>query len=159
MVVPEKSGDSSGPLCAHPRGKVNAPSPTRRVGDSVLVDASNLHVGGGVQVAASLVEQFLTAGSHPWVRSATFLISSEVAANLPEAVARHGAVHIADSRPLDWRRWLPRRRLYDVSYVIFGPEYGRPRARRRIVGFADVRSVYPARTAMSVPGFQLLSTS
>nr|WP_300047967.1 glycosyltransferase [uncultured Nocardioides sp.] len=92
----------------------------------------------------------MTTGSFPWLDSATVLISSEVAANVPASVVGHHAVSVVDSRPQTWRRWAPPRHSYAVSFVVFGPEYGWPRARRRIVGFADVRSVHPVPRGMTV---------
>jgi hypothetical protein len=98
-----------------------------------------------------LVEQLTRARDRPWVARTTFMVSSEVAANLPSEVTARESVIIKDTRPLTWTRWVPRRPRYAVSYVVFGPEYGWPRARRRLVGFADVRSVYPMPSGMTVP--------
>ncbi|WP_426245541.1 glycosyltransferase [Nocardioides sp. LHG3406-4] len=109
----------------------------------VLIDASNLHVGGGVQVGASLIDEFVRLPDAPWLRTATILVSSEVHANLSAAARGLPGLRIHDSRPYKIRQWMPRRRRHDVSFLVFGPEYGWPRARRRIVGFADVRSVFP----------------
>ena len=47
---------------------------------------------------------------------------------------------------------MPRRARFAVSFAVFGPEFGFPRARRRIVGFADVTSIYPQ---VEVPGTQI----
>ena len=110
----------------------------------ILIDASNLHVGGGVQVGASLIDELTRLPSATWLGEATVLVSSEVLKNLSTDARSLPGLAVNDSRPYKIRQWIPRRRKFGVSYVIFGPEYGWPRAHRRIVGFADVRSVFPA---------------
>jgi glycosyltransferase involved in cell wall biosynthesis len=116
---------------------------------SVVVDASNLHVGGGVQVAASILDEMSRLDGPGWIPRASYLVSSEVDANVSPATRERLHLQVADTRPLTPRRWVPRRRRYDVSFSVFGPEYGWPRARRRVVGFADVRSIYPTPVGMA----------
>jgi glycosyltransferase involved in cell wall biosynthesis len=114
----------------------------------VLIDASNLHVGGGVQVAGSFVDELGALirerdESVTWPAEVCVEVSTEVMAQLsPETVATLRPVR-RDRRPTQLRRWLPSRRRFDVSFVVFGPEWGYPRAKRQVVGFADVTAVFP----------------
>jgi glycosyltransferase involved in cell wall biosynthesis len=99
----------------------------------VLLDSSNLHNGGGVQVAASFISELYRANPS-WLDYATVRASTEVAANLsPEA--RQKAVIVDEN----WRERA--RRLtgprYDVAFRIFGPHYGVREAEKEIAGFAD----------------------
>lgn len=116
-------------------------TPTR-----VLVDASNLHVGGGVQVAASFLGEIASlvgAGRAPsWLEEATIEASTEVFENLPSEATALLKIRVADSRPWSIRKWIPRDK-HDVAFTVFGPEYGFKRGKRRVVGYADVTSIYP----------------
>lgn len=112
----------------------------------VLIDASNLNTGGGVQVAASLITELadLRREGDPIVPSdLTIEISQAVADNCrPEAISDLSC-RVANRSPFKATRWKPAQVTFDVTFTVFGPEYGAPRGRRRIVGFADVTSVYP----------------
>ncbi|MCW2853071.1 MAG: glycosyltransferase, partial [Nocardioides sp.] len=109
--------------------------------------ASNLHVGGGVQVGASLIDEIaLLADDHYWTKliaNTSFEVSSSVAANaLASSLDRLGC-EVFDRRPLRPASiWRDLRRPCEASLVVFGPIYSLPRASRRILGFADVTSVY-----------------
>lgn len=115
----------------------------------VLIDASNLRVGGGVQAAASFLDEFARASADdslcsrfPWLRTAHVEVSPLVERNL--TVERR----LWTSRTIDrtWRDARPRRPRdlrYDVEFNLFGPIYGMRRGRVRITGFADGTSLYP----------------
>lgn len=124
----------------------------------VLIDASNLVVGGGVQVGASVVDEVILlkegpsgAGAWPWLEHADIHVSPQVMANLtqPEA-ARH--VHVT---PLRGRLPNLTRRPgnYDLAFAVFGPVYDGPKARTRITGFADGTSLFPELTARRLNWF------
>lgn len=118
--------------------------------DRVLIDASNLHVGGGVQVAASFIDEvhiLRTRGTTPWLSDVDVEVSSQVWESLSEGTRRGLPMTVLDTRPYRLANWRPRRRSHDVSFSVFGPEWRLPRARRRIVGYADVRSLYPSHPA------------
>lgn len=102
----------------------------------VLIDASNLHTGGGVQVAASFLNELVHLDpTPPWLADATILCSSQVHENLTSEARRIACRH--DATPnLSFLR-PARRPQFSVAFTVFGPTY-RPRlARREIVGLAD----------------------
>lgn len=118
---------------------------------SALIDASNLHVGGGVQVAASFLDELAELIKepefrlqHPWVNNLHVVASNTVTANCNRETINALALNRRDRRPNSLHEWLPTRarRKFTVSFTIFGPEYGAKKARRQIVGYADVTSVY-----------------
>ncbi|MEO5663051.1 MAG: glycosyltransferase [Nocardioides sp.] len=119
---------------------------------SVLVDASNLMVGGGVQVGASFVDVLASLHEDPEVRQRWSWIGDVVVEASDVVIANQTAigaglpVEVVDGRPAArLRRRLDRadRRAFDVSFTVFGPDYGPRRARKRVVGFADVTSLFP----------------
>jgi glycosyltransferase involved in cell wall biosynthesis len=64
-----------------------------------------------------------------------------------------------DRHPTQWRSWIPRKPHFDVSFVVFGPEYGYPRAVRRVVGFADATAVLARPSTLEVrPAFTRAKT-
>lgn len=126
------------------------PQPELSSAARVLLDASNLAVGGGVQVAASLVDEFrklqadpATIVTHPWLPLVTYHLSPEVAENLttphPES-----AIRVVRSRWSQPEIWFARREdKFDLQLTVFGPRYGRRLAPITITGIADVTSIYP----------------
>src|SRR5690606_1166829 len=115
---------------------------------SVLVDASNLRVGGGVQVAASFLDELLPAmdddrllARYPWLGDTDVEVSPVVAEHLT-AAAPGERVRVVDRRRPGPSRWLPNRRGYDVEFDVFGPVYATRRARLRVAGFADGTSLF-----------------
>lgn len=126
--------------------------------DSILVDASNLRNGGGVQVAASLIDEMIEMAQDArcvmrwnWLDELHVHTNQKVFDSLTPRSKDFSRLVVRECRPTSWRRWLPQSRKFQVSFVIFGPEYGMPRARRRIVGYADVRSIYPSPEGEGLP--------
>lgn len=120
------------------------------MGDRVLIDASNLHVGGGVQVAASFIDELRVLRVRrvtPWLVDVDVTVSSQVWESLDEQTRREFPMTVRDSRPYRLANWRPRRTSHDVSFSVFGPEWGLSRAARRVVGYADVRSLYSSHPA------------
>lgn len=122
----------------------------------VLIDASNLHVGGGVQVAGSFLDELagLTRerdASATWPSEIRVEASTQVIAQLSADTI--GTLHPVqrDRHPTQLWRWIPRRRPFGVSFAVFGPEYGYPRAVRQVVGFADVTAVFPRPRSVEPP--------
>lgn len=116
--------------------------------ENVLIDASNLRAGGGVQVASSFLDELSTAKNnpdtlarYPWLTRIHVEATPEVAQNLSPITKNNLHISIKSRRPNQLGIWVTAAR-YDVVLVVFGPAYGRKRARREIVGFADVTSLF-----------------
>jgi len=121
------------------------------------INAANLHVGGGVQVAVSFLHEL---ASQP-VQAARFAVfaSSEVDAELKSlgcdvgrfqrylAIDMHGLVR--GSRAL--HRELDR---FDVVFTVFGPLYRWSPPFRSIVGFAQAWILYPDNESLSALSWQ-----
>lgn len=115
---------------------------------TVLINAANLKVGGGVQVGASFLDELARLRSEPefvhkfpWLRDKLAVVASpQVLANLSSGTREKLPV-VERARTIDLGAWL--RTRYDVSFTVFGPEYVPINARRRICGFADVTSLHP----------------
>ena len=111
-----------------------------------LVNASNLHVGGGVQVATSAISEL---ASFPDAASQLHVLaSSAVDRNLRSANAQldylasyrvHNAWGIA---PL-WQDFPTSMIQYDAVLTVFGPLYLRRQPIPSVVGFAQPWIIYP----------------
>lgn len=115
------------------------------------VVASNLHGGGGVQVAASIVDEFaeLVRNGHSALKGLTLSgeISRAVARNCNPTSADVLGFDVLDRRPLQpLQRLRDARRRYDSVFVVFGPIYAHFRAQRRVMGYADVTSILSSPT-------------
>lgn len=134
----------------------------RRPRPRVLVDASNLFKGGGVQVAASLIDELIGysqddawAREHPWLTRTTFRLTPEVHRNMVKNCNMATSI-IAEHRWSDPRIWLPSGKGdFDLQLTVFGPRYGRRLAPITITGLADGTSVY--RRPPGVSGGPLIS--
>lgn len=114
----------------------------------VLIDASNLVAGGGLQVGASVVDEIFKVRldssallQWPWLADLRVEASAEVLANVTSREARAGTVVIPGRSRL--RKLRRRPKEYDVAFAIFGPVYDAPRTRFQIMGFGDGTSLYP----------------
>lgn len=125
----------------------------------VLVDATNLHVGGGVQVAASFVDELLELRQthlhvYPWLAAIDLKISTHVSQELRTDLAPEDPIRIMDHRPHHIRRWLRHSEPYDAAFIVFGPHYGRLPSHRTLIGYADVTSVYPHPSGVPQPTYR-----
>jgi glycosyltransferase involved in cell wall biosynthesis len=120
----------------------------------VLINASNLHVGGGVQVATSFIADIARLGADfPIVVWA----SSKVAANLKGLnVDIHGFEDFQVANSFGVRFLFSRlnKRLsgFDVVFTVFGPLYSFNRSATKITGFAQGWVIYPANEVRSRQG-------
>lgn len=111
-----------------------------------LVNASNLHAGGGVQVGASVISEI--AARDDVEVPLTVLVSTTVERNLEtkfSKAASHLRPETMDVRGFDaWNR-AARRRMdgFDSVLTIFGPLYRWSPPFRSIVGFAQPWIIYP----------------
>lgn len=112
----------------------------------IAINASNLHLGGGIQVAASFLHALLD-GDHDAGAFSVFA-SSEVDRNLRDAGADprgFGGYQVHDVYGMSAFRDARLRQLddYDVVFTIFGPAYLSLRRARSVVGFAQAWILYP----------------
>lgn len=117
---------------------------------AVLIDASNIRTGGGIQVVGSFLDEVakMVLDGSPllgmdWFDRCRVEVSSAVAADLGNEAARALNVSIRDVGWNDMAIWRPRPPEFDVSFTVFGPAYGWPRARTQIVGCADGTVMFP----------------
>lgn len=106
-----------------------------------VIDASNLHVGGGVQVASSFISEILTERFNeefPWLDDTRILVSPEVQANLHTDTRL--MTHVPG--PTRKRASIPGLTTNTVWFDIFGGAFQRSTKCVEIAGFADVTSIY-----------------
>ncbi|MGY2701583.1 glycosyltransferase [Nocardioides sp. HB32] len=117
---------------------------------SVWLVASNLHVGGGVQVAASLVRELAQlVADGELALDIHYELSPEVALNVETGVLETLDYDIVDRRPFSPWQWLAdRRRRESAALVVFGPAWFPLRRKRSVCGFADVTSLYERPTGV-----------
>jgi glycosyltransferase involved in cell wall biosynthesis len=114
---------------------------------TVCIDASNLRHGGGVQVAASFLDQLAlmvsseTRPKHPWLKDVQVVASPEVIRNLLPGTAAPLNLQVRSRRWYSMRSWVAKTR-YDVKFVVFGPQYGLKGAKHLVMGFADPNLLY-----------------
>lgn len=107
----------------------------------VLINASNLHAGGGVQVAASFIYELSLLGDLD-LSFLDVLVSQEVAnalENLNTNVDVFSGYSINDSKGVKAFFSGLNNIIggYDLIFTIFGPNYLRVKAKKEIVGFAQ----------------------
>lgn len=113
---------------------------------SLLINAANLHSGGGVQVAASTFAELSRA--HSAEHRLTAFASSEVISNLDSGDLVGGnsfCLQILNTRGIDFFNRSARKRMkrFDVVFTIFGPLYRWRPPFKSIVGFAQPWIIYP----------------
>jgi len=106
----------------------------------LLVNTSNLHTGGGVQVAISFLYELSLLDSD--LSNIHVVASSEVADGLMRLqtnVLNFGKYDILDTFGLKalYSNLNNRIKNYDVVFTVFGPNYLRCKAEKEIVGFAQ----------------------
>lgn len=108
---------------------------------SVIVNASNLHTGGGVQVAISFIYEISILDTD--FSNFTILVSAEVHRGLiylninTDVFGNYQVVNTNGLKAL----FSPLNKIVkncDVIFTIFGPNYLRVRAKNEIVGFAQL---------------------
>lgn len=114
----------------------------------VLINASNLHVGGGVQVAASFISELRRMSDLGDGVEFRVYASSEVHANLVAAgFDENGpfSYEVLDVHGLGAVRRESARRFtgFDLVFTIFGPVYLPFRVQNHVVGFAQPWITYP----------------
>ena len=113
---------------------------------SILLNASNLHVGGGVQVAVSIISELSNFDSLP--DNLTIWVSSEVFENLSALnidVCCFPNFRVVDCYGLKmaFSGFANELAKFDAVYTVFGPLYVFHKPRVSIVGFAQGLLIYP----------------
>ena len=107
----------------------------------ILIKASNVHVGGGVQVATSFLYE-LSRMMNKDLSSIHIVSSSEVdngLSRLNTNTAVFGSYEVIDTHGLQAFNSKLNNRIknYEVVFTVFGPNYLRVKAKKEIVGFAQ----------------------
>lgn len=107
----------------------------------ILINASNLHTGGGVQVAVSFIYETSLLQSDSSL-SIGVIVSTEVANGLARLNANTSVFYsyeIINTYGLKafFSSLNSRIKNYDVVFTVFGPNYLRVKAKKEIVGFAQ----------------------
>ncbi|TGZ32610.1 hypothetical protein EQ875_03845 [Photobacterium damselae subsp. damselae] len=111
----------------------------------ILVNASNLHVGGGVQVAASFINELADIDVE---FDLTIVVSSEVDVNLLSSVKNKYRDKYFTVDVLGMRKYTGKNQnifsdSYDICFTIFGPIYHKTNAKVHLTGFAQPWIAYP----------------
>lgn len=127
----------------------------------VLINAANLHKGGGVQVASSFIEALSRMYVHCGLLHV--LASTEVDRELRalnaniDAFGRYELVNVYGiAGSLSVKRYLG----YDVVFTVFGPFYGIIKSGIHLVGFAQPWILFPDNEiSRSMSPFKRMATS
>lgn len=108
----------------------------------ILINASNLHNGGGVQVAVSFLYE-LTAINDADLSYIHVIVSTQVADALYRSntdTSNFGSYQIIDTFGLKaiFSKLNKRLKSYDLVFTVFGPNYLRVKSKKEIVGFAQL---------------------
>lgn len=119
---------------------------TTNVKCGLLINASNLHVGGGVQVGTSVIGELTQMSALP--RDLVIWASSAVDANLRQlgyqiSVLPKYEVVNSYGKSLLWSPLHHRLQQFAAVFTIFGPLYARKLAGVNITGFAQAWIIYP----------------
>ena len=112
----------------------------------ILINASNLHVGGGVQVAASVIGELTRMSALPsnlvvWASDAVNVNLCKLGYDLSvlpayEVVNSYGLKLLCS-------RLARRLQTFDAVFTVFGPLYVRTLSGVNITGFAQAWIIYP----------------
>lgn len=120
----------------------------------ILLNASNLHVGGGVQVAASFLLELSKSDEPLDGLEVSVYASTEVDRNLsaagfrPDAFSSYEVVDVFGLGALKSRSFA-RFRGFDLVFTIFGPLYLPGRVSNHLVGFAQPWIIYPVNEVLN----------
>ena len=117
---------------------------------AVVIDASNLRVGGAVQVASAFLHdlsEIVDSGEYAdrfeWLAGVHVEASPEVVAAV-NGSQREARMSMRQSR--GWRsarEWLRPRARPQLRFTVFGPRRRPAWAKVHLMGYADVLSIYP----------------
>lgn len=121
----------------------------------ILIDATNIKVGGGVQVAVSVISELIK--SKPLGVDFIFTVSSNVDKQIIQA--EYNKV-VINTNVIDLLFFSKNRNLLielsedvDVVFTVFGPPFWSPRKAKHVVGFANAWLVSEAKLAYGTLDF------
>lgn len=126
---------------------------------NVLINASNLKVGGGVQVALSIIESLMNDNRGI---SFYFVVSEPIKLQLNITDYLNHNVYICDINIYKYfdyvnsKKYLSKLELehnIDIVFSIFGPSFWKPKKAKHLVGFANAWLVSPRSSAYKVYPF------
>ena len=107
--------------------------------NKVLINMSNIHSGGGLQVAISFVSELLSIDCDE--EKYKILISTEILSCFKikdlEGSAWNFEVYNTYGIKTLWSRLNKLQKQYDVVFTLFGPKYTFFKSNKDIVGFAQ----------------------
>lgn len=117
--------------------------------NTVLINTTNLHSGGGVQVATSFVDELsrLNAQEYSGLTLSLFT-SSTVMANLEALktdLSCFQSIKVIDIYGLQGLKneYKQLFNAFDLIYTVFGPDYVRTPSHKKVTGFAQPWIIYP----------------
>ncbi|MDC7696781.1 glycosyltransferase [Vogesella indigofera] len=121
----------------------------------ILINAANLHAGGGVQVAASFINELLADGTLvPHGLDITVFASKEVMGNLNSGAAENTGIRLVAVDVHGMKRAPEHIRSkfhgFDLCFTVFGPMYFDVRCKKHLCGFAQAWIAYPRNRAYQV---------
>lgn len=122
----------------------------------VMIDATNISVGGGLQVSISVINELIV---NPRNKKFIFVVSYNVFRQLVMPSDRDADIVVIDCKDKSMlniyqyrNKMLDLERLHniDIVFSIFGPSYWGPKHAKHLVGFANAWLVSPKSKAYSV---------
>ncbi|WP_347255934.1 glycosyltransferase family 4 protein [Brachymonas denitrificans] len=118
----------------------------------ILINCSNLHNGGGVAVATSVVD-CLSRMDHRGF-SISVLLSTPVSSNLHELGTNFSVFASCQTRDFYgisalWKKLDSHFKGFDLVFTVFGPAYYAHKNTRHLFGFAQPNIVYPENASAS----------
>lgn len=112
----------------------------------VLINCSNLHVGGAVAVASSFINSVSLKKTLEF--DVSILVSTKVMKNLIELgtdLSNFHTVTVADFIGITalWKSLAEKISGFDLVFTVFGPAYSMTKVKNHIVGFAQPSIIYP----------------
>ena len=112
-----------------------------------LINASNLHFGGGVQVASSFIYELSLLLKVENLNVITVFCSKKVRDSLPfdfdDSVFKEFEVIDVFGKSRPTKSLQKKFNGYDVCFTVFGPFYFSPKVKKHICGFAQPWIAYP----------------
>ncbi|PMG05087.1 hypothetical protein BCV02_05020 [Vibrio breoganii] len=118
----------------------------------ILINATNLHVGGGVQVASSFIKE-LAKSLDSKCRNDDYTVycSSKVYENINDKAIDRCFTQFKIVDIFGWQFGRTKELLifdgFDVCFTIFGPLYFKPKTKLNVMGFAQAWIAYPNNVA------------